>query len=444
MNIWAKKKTRMKTLMEVMTTKNEKRYFPIKTKTACSAKWSFSKVILQLGITASCHRVINHKFDLETFNFHNTPEKISQRETMLEGNWPDGNPDPESETTCAKYCGKFEKNGGQSDRQIMNSIPNMYPDELDNNPTLTQVDPTILEVYIDNTCNLKCVYCVPELSSGIDTEMKKFGRFEKHNLVLESKFKHPDNFSHIQEKFWEWMHLNVHKLKRLQLLGGEPFYQKQFDQYLELFETIPCPNLELNIVTNLMMKPAKLKGYMERIKKLLRTKKLKRLDLTCSIDCWGPQQELVRAGLDLEKWEINFKYLISERWIKLNINNTVSVLTIKTLPDLLIKLKEWSQDRKIEHYFAQLFSPSYMSPDILGAEEFAKDFETILNLMETESWHSLSAKEHFTAIANNVKNSRLDKEKVLQLLTYLDELDRRRGTDWKLLFPWLEEYRNVV
>ena len=437
--------TKKKTMTtEVMTIKNEKRYFPIKTDTACLAKWSFSKILLQLGVTSSCHRVINHKFDIETFNFHNIPEKIEQRETMLVGQWPDGKPDPAIETTCKQYCGKFEANGGRSDRQFFNSLPNMYPDELDINPTLTQVDPTILEVYIDNTCNLKCVYCIPELSSGIDTEMKKFGRFEKHDLVLESKFKHPDNFSHIQEKFWEWMHLNVHKLKRLQLLGGEPFYQKQFDQYLELFETIPCPNLELEIVSNLMMKPAKLKGYMERVKKLIAEKKLGRLDMHCSIDCWGPQQELVRAGLDLEKWEINFKYLISERWIKLNINNTVSVLTIKTLPDLLIKLKEWTKDRKIEHYFAQLEFPDYMQPGILGTDEFAKDFETILNLMETESWHGPSAKEHFTAITNNVKNSRLDKEKVLQLLTYLDELDRRRGTDWKLLFPWLEEYRNVV
>ena len=85
-----------------------------------------------------------------------------------------------------------------------------------------------------------------------------------------------------------------------------------------------------------------------------------------------------------------------------------------------------------------------MAPDILGADEFSNDFKTILNLMETESYHGAGAKEHFTAITNNVKNSRLDKEKVLQLLTYLDELDRRRGTDWKLLFPWLEEYRDVV
>ena len=436
--------TKKTTTTEVMTTKNEKRYFPIKTDTACLAKWSFSKIILQLGFTSSCHRVIDHTFDIDTFNFHNTPEKIAQRETMLKGQWPDGVLNKPEETTCARYCGKFERNGGRSDRQFFNSLPNLYPNELDINPIATTVTPTILEVYIDNTCNLKCVYCGPQLSSGIHTEMVKFGCFEKNGLTLESKFKHPDNFSLIQEKFWEWMHQNVHKLKRLQLLGGEPFYQDQFDQYLELFEHVPCPSLELEIVSNLMIKPEKLKRYMNHIKQLISKKKLGRLDMHCSIDCWGPQQEFVRFGLNLEQWEENFKYLINERWIKLNINNTTSVLTIKTLPDLLDKLKNWTKDRKIEHYFAELFYPTYMAPDILGPNEFIEDFNRILSIMETDTWRGSQTRDHFQGLVNNVKNSRLNEKEVLKLLTYLDELDRRRGTDWKQLFPWLEEYRNVV
>jgi len=421
----------------------EKKYFPIRTDTSCLAKWSFSKIALHLGVTSSCHRVIDHKFDIETFNFHNTAEKIEQRETMLQGHWPSGDPGP-TETTCEEYCGKFEKNNGRSDRQFYNSLPDLHPPELDQDSTLTHVDPTILEVYLDNTCNLKCVYCGPELSSGIDSEMKKFGKFEKHNLVLESKFKHPDNFSHIEEKFWEWMENNAHKLKRLHLLGGEPFYQTQFDTFLEFLENNPCPDLELEIVSNLMIKKSKLEKYIGRIKQLIAKKKLGRLDMHCSIDCWGPQQEFTRHGIKLTQWEDNFRYLIGERWIKLNLNGAISVLTIKTIPGLLKKLKEWSQDRKIEHYFAQVYYPDYMAPDILGADEFSNDFKTILNLMETESWHGPSAKEHFTAITNNVKNSRLDKGKVLQLITYLDEIDRRRKTDWKTLFPWLEEYRDVV
>ena len=421
----------------------EKKYFPIKTATACLAKWSYSKVLLHLGETSSCHRVIQHNFDLETFNFHNTPEKIQERETMLDGRWPDGNPNPQIETTCKQYCGKFEQNNGKSDRHFYNSIPNLHPDQLDNDPTLTEIDPTILEVYIDNTCNLKCVYCIPELSSGIDHEMKKFGRFEKHGLILETKHKHPENFDKIQEKFWQWMENNAYKLKRLHLLGGEPFYQTQFDKFLELFESHPCPNLEFSIVTNLMISKSKLKNYINIIKKLIMNKKLGRLDITASIDCWGPQQEFVRYGIELTKWEENFKYLISERWIKLNINNTTSVLTIKTLPELLCKLDEWTKDRKIEHYFSQLFYPSYMTPDILGAEEFQEDFKCILSSMETQTWRGAQAKEHFEGLVNNVNAGRFNSKEVLKLLTYLNELDKRRKTNWRELFPWLIKYEDL-
>jgi organic radical activating enzyme len=362
---------------------------------------------------------------------------------MLDGQWPDGDPDHRIETTCKQYCGKFEQNNGKSDRHFYNSIPNLYPEELDNDPTLTEIDPTILEVYIDNTCNLKCIYCIPELSSGIHAEMKKFGRFEKHGLILETKYKHPENFDKIQEKFWQWMENNAYKLKRLQLLGGEPFYQTQFDKFLELFESYPCPNLELNIVTNLMISKSKLKNYIDIIKKLIMNKKLGRLDITASIDCWGPQQEFVRYGIELTKWEENFKYLISEKWIKLNINNTTSVLTIKTLPELLCKLEEWTKDRKIEHYFAQLFYPSYMAPDILGPKEFQEEFKCILSLMETQSWRGAQVKEHFEALVNNVNAGRFNSKEVLKLLTYLNELDKRRKTNWRELFPWLIKYEDL-
>ena len=415
---------------------SQNRYFPIRTETACQLKWAWSTVMLQIGKTQSCHRVDPHKFDIDSFNFHNTAEKIQQREMMLDGHWP--------KAGC-QYCENIERSGmGQSDRQFFLQVPNLSPKELEENPTATVVTPTILEVYIDNTCNLSCVYCVPELSSRIDYELKKHGRFEKNGLILESNYEKETDFSEIQEKFWQWMHTNAHTLERLHLLGGEPFYQTQFDKFLDFFENNPCPNLEFNIVTNLMISKSKLKNYIDIIKKLIINKKIKRLDITASIDCWGPQQEFVRYGIELAKWEENFKYLISERWIKLNINNTVSVLTIKTLPELLCKLEEWTKDRKIEHYFAQLFYPSYMAPDILGAEEFQEDFKTVLSLMETDTWRGGQAKQYMEGIVATIQNSVYNKEETIKLLTYLDELDRRRNTNWRELFPWLERYYNVV
>jgi hypothetical protein len=419
----------------VISKTSQNRYFPIKTETACQLKWAWSTVVLQTGTTNSCHRVDPQKFDTESFNFHNTKEKIQQREMMLDSQWP--------KAGC-QYCENIERSGvGQSDRQFFLQVPNLSPKELELTPAATTVSPTILEVYIDNTCNLSCVYCVPELSSRIDHELKKHGRFEKNGLILESNYEKETNFSEIQEKFWQWMHTNAHTLERFHLLGGEPFYQKQFELFFDFFDTIPCPNLTFNIVTNLVISKEKLTKYINRFKQLLLERKLKQLDITASIDCWGPQQEFVRHGLELTQWRENFEYLIDQRWIKLNINNTLSVLTIKTLPDLLRLMEHWTKDRKIEHYFGTVIYPSYMHPMILGPEEFLEDFRTILSLMETDTWRGGQAKQYMEGIVATIQNSVYNKEEAVKLLTFLDEIDRRRNTNWRELFPWLEKY-NVV
>ena len=413
----------------------EKKYFPIKTNTACQLKWAWSTILLPKGLTQSCHRVEPHPFDINSFNFHNTEEKIRQRETMLDGRWP--------KSGC-QYCENIERTGvGQSDRQFFLQVPDLSPKELESDIRATKVSPTILEVYIDNTCNLSCVYCIPELSSRIDHELKQYGRFEKNGLILESTFQKDPNFDKIQENFWQWMSSNVHTLERFHLLGGEPFYQKQFELFFDFFDANPCPNLTFNIVTNLMISKEKLTKHVSRFKKLLIEKKLKQLDITASIDCWGPQQEFVRHGLELTQWRENFEYLIDQRWIKLNINNTLSVLTIKTLPDLLRLMEHWTKNRKIEHYFSTVIYPSYMHPMILGPEEFEEDFKTILSLMEADTWRGEEAKKYMEGIVATIQNSIYNKEETVKLLTFMDEIDRRRNTNWRELFPWLEKY-NVV
>lgn len=413
----------------------DKKYFPIKTETACQLKWAWSTITLHTGLTQSCHRVTPHSFDIETFNFHNTSEKISQRELMLQGQWP--------KAGC-EYCKNIEDtNTGQSDRQFFLEVPDLSPNELESNTTAVEISPTILEVYIDNICNLSCVYCIPELSSKIQTEMVKFGTFNKNGLTLENSYVRPDNFNKIQKQFWEWLKINARTLKRIHLLGGEPFYQYQFDTFLEFFENNPCPNLEFNIVTNLVLSKSRLSNYIEKFKQLLINKKLKTLEITCSIDCWGPQQEFVRYGINLSDWQKNFEYLLSHKWIKININNTISILTIKTLPELIEKLKVWTKDRKIEHYFSTTIYPSYLHPKILGSEEFKENFKKVLSLMETDTWRGGHAKSYMEGIVATINNSNFDKSETTKLLTYLDEIDRRRNTNWRELFPWLIKYEDL-
>jgi hypothetical protein len=349
---------------------------------------------------------------------------------MLAGKWP--------EDSC-QYCQKIEQAGGFSDRLLHLDIPNMSPPELDNDPSAVSVSPTILEVFFNNTCNLSCVYCIPSLSSKINQEYHKHGSFVKGGVQL-VEFIKDSNHQQMLEHFWGWMQKNSQSLRRFNVLGGEPFYQDEFDRCLEYFEKTPHPELELGIVTNLMINNVMLQKYVRRFRQLLARRHLRRIDITCSIDCDGPEQEYVRYGINLEQWNTNFEFLLSQKWLTININQTISLLTIKTMPALLNKLQNWQQDRPVGHYFSAVSpQPTYLAPSILG-NVFDKDFDIILSLMP-----KTSNKNYMQGIAQETKTSQRNEQEIQKLQIYLDENDRRRGTNWKQTFPWLlKEITNVV
>jgi len=406
------------------------KYFPIKTATACQLKWAWSTIHLNNGTTRSCHRTAESELTEENFsNFHNTPIKLADRKDMLEGKWPEEN--------CS-YCKKIEAVGGFSDRMRHSTIANLTPIELETDPTTTIISPSIVEVYFNNACNLGCLYCDASLSSTIETENKEFGNFERQGVKLVQLTNH---FKDLVPLFWQWFPEGFPKIKRLHVLGGEPFYQKEFDRLLDEIESNPNSDCELNIVTNLMISKKRIEEFINRFKKLLATRKLKRIDITCSIDCWGIEQEYVRWGIDLNQWEENFKLLVENKWLYLNINQTISALTIKTMPELLTKLNTWRENRQIGHWFGGITpGPSYLKGEIFGKNEFADSTKEILKLMPAVTEEDKSAYQYMDGIFKQVLTTEQNLEEITKLLVYLNEKDRRRNTDWRQTFPWLIKY----
>jgi organic radical activating enzyme len=414
------------------------KFFPIKTATACQLKWNWSTIRLYNGDTSSCHRVNGNLITVDTFDtFHNTPKKLADRALMLDGQWPQGG---------CEYCQQIEQAGGSSDRMFHTSIPNMAPPELDVNPTATEVTPTILEIYFDNICNMSCLYCWDGFSSKIQQENVKFGRFDQAGIVIENYAKKVDDISALTDRLWTWMETHGRKLKRFHVLGGEPFYQHQFDRCLEFFDSIPHPDLEFNVVSNLMISTARLEVLIGKIKNLVAKRKLKRFDLTVSIDCFGAEQEYVRYGLDLNQWRKNFEYVAGQKWITLNVNQTLSGLTIKTVPELLRYVNKFRTDREIGHYFSTtVMTHECLHPEIFGTGFFDNDFEKILNVMPDDTWQQKEARKYMLGIQGQLNSKQRDQHKIDQLGVLLNEIDRRRNLNWEETFPWLvKEIKNVV
>ena len=410
-----------------------KKIFPIRTATSCQLKWNWSTLYLNSGTTASCHRTSVSDLTSENFNdFHNTPGKIQDREDMLAGRWP--------EKHCG-YCKNIEDQGGISDRIRQLAIPDLVPPEVDSgNLTATHVTPQIVEVFFSNFCNLGCLYCNPTLSSSIEKENKKFGEFKQDGIDLGWQVELLDR----QAKdfiplFWKWFPEGFPKVKRFHILGGEPLLQKEFDKLLDMIEQYPNKDCELNVVSNLMLPIDRLEHYINKVKNLVAKRKIRRFDISCSIDCWGPEQEYVRYGLDLKQWQRNFERLLKEKWIYLNINQTVSVLTVKTMPALLKLVNEWRKEHKINQFFAGIApGPEYMKCGIFDDSEWSESTKEILSLMPYETEQEQLAHTYMKSILKDSRET--DTKQINNLIIYLNEKDKRRNTDWRKVFPWLKAY----
>ena len=416
-----------------------KKIFPIHTDTACLLKWSWSTVFLNSGTTASCHRTQRYPIDPDNFGeFHNLIEKQQARQTMLDSKWP--------QAGC-QYCQVVEEAGGLSDRQYQleqQQDPALTPPELNINPTSLSVTPTILEVYFTNTCNMACVYCGPHFSSLWEDENRKHGNFFKDSKIDQystALSQDNPNYKKMVADLWKYLADNnrYQALRRYHILGGEPFLLRELDESIDFWEKYGNPDLVFSIITNLNIPTSRFQTYVDRFQSLVDNNKIWKFQITGSLDCWGPEQEYVRWGLNLDTWQRNFELLLDKPWVSLSINSAISALTIKKLPELIDKMNEWNSRRPDRDAIEFSFNYTMREDDPLmfGAGVFENDFEQALAKLNTGTVLGQGIHDTLSAISTAISSQPRNVNKINTLKKYLTHLDSRRGTDWQQTFPWL-------
>lgn len=414
------------------------KYFPIKSDSACQAKWSHNALNLQVGKTSNCCKVEPVSFTEEEFdNFHNLPIYLNERQQMVDGKRPGRG---------CELCWEIEDAGGESYRQFHNKLLDQIPEELYTDPTSLSVIPTVLTIGFNNVCNLKCLYCGDQFSSQIYTENRKFGSFNKDGVQIKNVLEEiPEDNSGLMQKFWNWLDQNYEKLRRLEIVGGEPFFQKELDQLLDFMLERTNKRLEFEIISNLAIPQKKINQNCEKIKKLVAEKRVGRFELLASVDCWGPEQEYVRSNLDLSTWKENFEYFAKQDWCKLSIHQVMTSLTVMSMPDLIdyIDLQRQKHQREIAQFVSNPHGThSFLELKILGHDNIKEIEEKILSKLNDKQ-ALITVKGMFALVAKH----QTDRQELKKMLLFLNEMDRRRETNWKNSFPWLVnimEENNVV
>ena len=417
--------------------------FPIKKGLPCQLKWTHSTIYLTDGVSASCHRVRGDPMEVRNgeLNFHNIPAKLEARKKMLRGEWPGRG---------CEHCKHIEEVGGTSDRmQTLHLEGTTAPPELDTNLEAVDVTPRQLEVYWGNTCQQSCIYCGAHYSSTIQQEEKRFGDFKKEGVEITDQWKKNPKIAEHTELLFEWFKNHLHELHKIFVMGGEPFLQKETFRFIEFLEQGNYPDLTLVFFSNMNIEHERFKKWMDRLEVLQRSGRLDKIQIFFSCDALGKEGEYVRTGLDLNVAIKNFEYILHNTSFDQGINSALTVTAVPGMPAMVKYINECS---KIKPIFWSMMKANqyeiaprpYMYPGIFGPKINDWGLREAVELFDpyTRGYIDSVKSSQKQFMLGNVKefdNREPSLIRQRQFKIYLDELDRRRGTDWKKIYPQIWE-----
>lgn len=254
-----------------------------------------------------------------------------------------------------------------------------------------------------NVCNFGCIYCGPEYSSRLATEL---------NVIIE----HP-TANRIQE-MKSYIFDNASKLKHVYLAGGEPLLMKENLELLNLLKEVN-PNVNIRVNTNLSKTETKV---FETICEF------QNVHWTVSIETLGDEYEYIRYGSSWNDFTDNLK-IIQQLGHKISFNMLYFALNYKSMFECIRFLQKTGFHNN-SFIVGALLQPDWLNvrhlPDHMLAEA-----EQILQ-------EELAKKPNFL-LENGLKNvlqyikSPIEKD-TSHCLRELARIDARRGIDSRRVF----------
>lgn len=434
--------------------------------TFCLAKWHHTTIYLQSGETHSCYHPAPHRIPLEEVQknpsaLHNTGQKKLERLEMFCGDQPVG----------CKYCWNIEALGNDyvSDRKERNAsiyTEQRFTEIVTEGPNFN-VNPEYIEISFGNECNFKCGYCHPKASSSYYKEIQQFGPYpvKNHGFGVDDLVIYEEETNPYVKAWFQWWPEVSKTLSILRITGGEPLLQQSTWRLLDELEKNPCPSLELNINSNLGVKPVLIDRLAEKIRKLKENNCIKSFQLFTSVDTWGPQAEYIRTGLDLSIWERNLERIVTETRSPVSLMITFNILSVPNFKKLLEKILEWrvkyeqykdpGQDRfrNIRFDIPYLKEPLQYDINILPKDEFMPYMYEMQKFVENnledldKTKFSILEFEKMRRVVKYMETTNYPPERVNEgrkdFAKWFTEYDRRRNVNLLNTFPELEKFYRI-
>lgn len=262
--------------------------------------------------------------------------------------------------------------------------------------------PEILTIKNGNICNAKCRVCHPGDSSRWISDARKLYKIlgEQYYPIDKKEINWSDE--QIDEIFF------ISKnLKRLELFGGEPMYNKKVHSLLKrIVDSKESDHITLYINTN---------GSVDIVDKIPFIKEFRKIEIGVSIDAVGKHFDYIRHGLDYEtvkknvlRWHSYFQMHNVDYFI--DSISTVEILNVFYLPELK---EEVMKILPLSPFWNVLINPAYLfiknMPDnlkLLVTDKLSSDsdFDDLIRIMQQPA--DLSEWEKFVKVTQTLDTIR--------------------------------------
>jgi molybdenum cofactor biosynthesis enzyme MoaA len=383
--------------------------------------------VYPVGTFSPCCFTFRADTPITSFKGYRKSEYLqAMKDDFKNGKWPE---------QCAR-CKSTEESGAISKRQHeINKFKRKYRhDRFDMNKNLDVID-----LRLSNLCNQACVFCNPVNSSLIQKEAEEYGsEHTKHTLDLFEAYKKQNRLDKTRTSF---SNEEIYKMidviapnGRLYFTGGEPSILKQVHEILQyVIDAGKSRDVFLEFSSNFHALNPKFLKLLQHFSGRM----------WISFDAIGPEYEYIRHhGV----WETAKQNVLEfkKRFNKWQIEITPAQFMLNAWADF--ELMDWAieNDIKVTHDNF-LHNPTWLDIRLLPMSvrleilERIQEYKKKIKNVDTDP--SLYTNyEKFLVSTYNGPSTLLDTE------LNLDKLDKIRGKDWRLTFPFLysiiEKYKS--
>jgi organic radical activating enzyme len=381
----------------------------------CSYKFKYLKIDLVSNNTLNCHAAKSHTIDFNWLEqnpsqLFNTDVNVAERQMMLAN---------QRNSSCEENCWPLEDKGAVSPRMWQNGKIKTHVD--------IRPQPEILEIKLNDDCNLSCSYCCKEYSSAWRRDLLTNGNYTVESgdtrYQLTSRDKIMMKVSQQEVKNTKQFQMLVSEiksfstgLKEIVVTGGEPLLDNQL---FDVLDAVSNSSAVINIYTGLGVEVKRFQRMLDKIKQIPTAM------ISVSAECTDQFYEFNRSG---NRWIdfINKIELLQKSGIEFRFSTAITNLTVFGLTSFI----KYFNDQRIGLVFVN--QPSMMAPYVLDAASKQQIMQDIQSLPE----------HYQTQIAQSIKATASETQRQ-QMSEFLKEYAVRRNLDLSIYPPSFLEWLNI-